>query len=94
MNAIRTPLFYMANLGSEFSRALLEYQIGDFEKMCNSIVRAKGIMRKIEEFPEMKGRTAELKILESIINDLNQKKLEVDKDHLINYFIPFAKRLL
>ena len=94
MNTVRTPLFYMANLGGEFSRALLEYQIKDFEKMRNSIVRAKGIMRKIEEFPEMKGRTAELEILKSIIEDLNQKKLEVNKEHLINYFIPFAARLL
>ena len=94
VNTIRTPLFYMANLGSEVSRALLEYQREDFEKMRNSIVRAKGIMRKIEEFPEMKGRTAELEILRSIIEDLNQKKLEINKEHLINYFTPFAIRLM
>ena len=84
----------MANLGSEISRALLEYQKKDFEKMRNSIIRAKGIMRKIEEFPEMKGRTGELEILRSVIEDLNQKKLEVNKEHLINYFTPFATRLL
>jgi len=94
MNTIRTPLFYMANLGSEISRALLEYQEKDFEKMRSSIVRANNIINKIEEFPEMKGRAAELEILRSIIEDLNQKKLEVNKEHLMNYFIPFATRLM
>jgi len=94
MNAARTPLFYMANLGSEITRALLEYQKEDFEKMRNSIIRARGIMGRIEEFPEMNGRTGELEILKSIVEDLNQKKLEINKDHLLNYFIPFATRLL
>ena len=94
MNTTRTPLFYMANLGSEISRALLEYQGEDFEKMRNSIIRAKNIMVKIEEFPEMKGRTGELEILKSIIEDLNHKKFELNKDQLINYFSPFAIRLM
>lgn len=94
MNTARTPLFYMANLGSEISRALLEYQKNDFEKMRNSIIRAKGIIGKIEEYPEMKGRTGELEILRSIIEDLNQKKFEINKEHLINYFTPFAMRLM
>ena len=94
MNTARTPLFYMANLGSEMSRALSEYQSGDFINMHNSILRAKGIMAKIEEFAEMRGRTGELEILKSIIEDLDQKKLDVNKDHLINYFTPFALRLM
>jgi len=94
MNTARTPLFYMANLGSEITRALLEYQREDFEKMRHSIIRAQGIMGKIEEFPEMKGRTGELKILKSIVEDLDQKKLGVNKEHLMNYFIPFATRFM
>lgn len=94
MNTTRTPLFYMANLGSEIFRALLEYQEKDFEKMRNSIIRAQGIIGKIEESAEMKGRTGELKILRSVIEDLNQNKLEINKDHLADYFVPFATRLL
>ncbi len=94
MNIIRTPLFYMANLGSEMSRALLEYEKKDFEKMKNSILRAKNIIKKIKEFPEMKGRTGEVEILKLIIEDLNQKKFELNKDHLLGYFSPFAIRLL
>jgi len=94
MNTNRTPLFYMANLGSEISRALLEFQKKDFEKMRNSVIRSKNIIEKIEEFPEMKGRTGELKILKSIIEDLSQKKFELDQDQLINYFTPFAMRLM
>ena len=94
MNTTRTPLFYMANLGSEVSHALLEYEKEDFEKMRNSIIRAKNIMVKIEEFPEMKGRTGELEILKSIIEDLNQKKFELNKDQLLGYFSPFAMRLM
>lgn len=94
MNTVRTPLFYMANLGSEVSRILLEYKKKDFGKMRSSILRAKNIIEKIEQFPEMKGRTGELEILKSIIYDLNQKKLEINKKHLINYFTPFAMRLI
>lgn len=94
MKTIRTPLFYMANLGSEVSRALLEYQREDFEKMHNSIIRAKNIINKIEEFPEMKGRTSELEILRLVLEDLNQKKLEINKEHLINYFTPFITRFM
>ena len=93
-NAPRTPLFYMANLGSEITCALLEYQRKDFEKMRDSIIRARGIMAKVEEFPEMKGRTGELEILKSIVEDLNQKKLEINSEHLMNYFIPFAARFM
>lgn len=94
MNTARTPLFYMANLGSEVSRVLSEFQKKDFEKMQNSIARAKDIMAKIEEFPEMKGRTGELEILKSIIEDLNQKKFELNKNQLLDYFSPFAMRLM
>ena len=92
MNTTRTPLFYMANLGSEFSRILSEYQRGDFEKIQDSIIRAENIMGKIEEFPEMKGRTGELEILRSIIKDLSERKLEINKEQLMDYFTPFAIR--
>jgi len=94
MNTVRTSLFYMANLGSEVSRVLLEYHKEDYEKMRNSIICAKNIITKIEEFPEMKGRTGELEILKLIIEDLNQKKFELDKDQFLNYFSPFATRLM
>jgi len=94
MNTARTSLFYMANLGSEVSCALLEYEKEDFERMRNSIIRAKDIIKKIEEFPEMKGRTGELEILKSIIEDLNYKKFELDKNQFLNYFSPFAMRLM
>jgi hypothetical protein len=94
MNTTRTPLFYMANLGSEVSRALLEYQKKDYKKMRNSIIRAKDIIKKIEKFPEMEGRTGELEILKSIIEDLNKKKFELDKDQFLGYFSPFATRLM
>lgn len=94
MNTSRTPLFYMSNLGSEIARALLEYQNEDFDKMKNSIIRAKEIISKVEEFPEMQGRTGEIEILKSIIEDLNHKKFEQNKDQLLNYFSPFATRLM
>ncbi|MFH0755407.1 MAG: hypothetical protein V1910_01945 [bacterium] len=94
MNNDRTSLFYMANLGSEFSRALSDYQKKDFEKMQNSLIRAKNIIMKIENFPEMKGRTGEIEILKSILENLSQKKFELDKNQLIDYFNPFAIRYL
>ncbi len=94
MNTTRTPLFYMANLGSEVSRALLEYQKKEYKEMQSSIAKAKDIIEKIEEFPEMRGRTWELEILKSIIEDLNKKKFELDKNQLLDYFSPFAARLM
>ena len=94
MNTNRTPLFYMANLGSEISHALLEYEKKDFQKMRDSIFRAENIIKKIKEFPEMKGRTGELEILKSIIKKLSQKKFELDKNQLLDYFSPFAIRLM
>lgn len=94
MNTTRTSLFYMANLGSEVAHALLEYEKKDFEQMRNSVIRAKNIIAKIEEFPEMKGRVGEVEILKSIIEDLNKKKFELNKDQLLNYFSPFAIRLM
>ena len=90
----RTPLFYMANLGSEVSRALLGYQKKDFKSMRAATARAKDIITKVEKFSEMKGRTGELEILKSIIDALNAKKLEVDENQLMNYFTPFASRLM
>ena len=56
------------------SRIISEYE-KRFSKMQNSILRAENIIKKIKEFPEMKGRTGELEILKSIIEDLNQKNL-------------------
>jgi flagellin-specific chaperone FliS len=94
MNTKRTPLFYMANLGSEISRAIFEYEKEDFEKMQNSISRAYEIIKKIEEFPEMQGRTGELDILKLILEDLNQKKFKLNKNHLCDYFSPFALKLM
>ena len=94
MNTNRTTLFYMANLGSEISRVLLEYEKQDFEKMHNSIIRSKSIIEKIKEFPEMEGRTGELEILKLIIEDLSNKKFELNKNHLLDYFTPFAMKLM
>lgn len=94
MNTQRTPLFYMANLGSEVSRALLEYEKKDFETMRGSIARAQEMITRIEAFPEMKGRAKELEILRLIIEDLNQKKFELNKNQLLDYFSPFAARLM
>ena len=93
MNTNRTCLFYMANLGSEMSRVLLEYERKDFQRMQDSIIRTENIIQKIKKFPSMKGRTGEIEILESIVDDLSQKKFELNKDQLLDYFSPFAIRL-
>ena len=84
----------MANLGSEISRAISEYENNEFERMRNSISRAEDIIAKIKEFPEMNGRTAELEILESIVRDLNKNKFELEKNQLLDYFTPFVERLM
>lgn len=93
MNTARTPLFYMANLGSEFTRAISAYEKQDSASLNASVKRAEKIIQTIENFPELKGRVGELEILNNILKDLKQEKLELNTDHLKNYFLPFAIRL-
>ena len=84
----------MANLGSEVNRALTEYQHSDFETICGSIVRAQAMISKISEFSDVKGRTGELEILKLIMNGLYKNKFEVGADDFLDYFNPFALRLM
>lgn len=91
MNNTRTSLFYMANLGSEVSRAISAYNKRDDTTLNASISRARSIMQKLEEFPELKGRTREIEILNNI---LEEKAFDENSGNLENYFVPFAMRLM
>lgn len=96
MNNARTPLFLMANLGSEVSRILSCNAKGQQVEAHRSYERARNIMAQIKEFPEMKSRLMEMDILSNVLQELpkGDPSLTIHKQNLRAYFQPFAQRLL
>lgn len=96
MSNERTPLFLMANLGSEMTRLLIACESKDMEKLRGASSRAEKMLSEIEDFDEMQSRKDELEKIRYIIKDCNEKsqKLFIDKKSLESYFVPFALRLV
>ncbi|MDO8518357.1 MAG: hypothetical protein Q7S26_03650 [bacterium] len=96
MNNARTPLFLMANLGSEVSRVLSCRDKGQKVETQQAYERAQRIVAQIKEFPEMKSRLMEIEILSQVLGELQKEHstLAISSQHLREYFQPFAQRLL
>ncbi len=96
MNTTRTPLFLIANLGSEVSRLLDAKKNGDNHAMNSAYDRSKKILDQIMVSPEMKPRLAEMAILEMILKDTTSLKPEynVSPLELESYFLPFAHLMM
>ena len=96
MIVARTPLFLMANLGSEVSRMFSASERGERLMAEKSEERALRILLQIKSFPEMKQRRAELDILESAISDClkEDRDFKIHSADLENYFLPFAMRIM
>ena len=96
MSIARTPLFLMANLGSEVSRMLSALERGDADMARRSKKRADEILASIIEFPEMQPRKRELLLLKNVIEGFFDKNSEfkVRSNSLKEYFIPFALRAM
>lgn len=92
MNVKRDSLFYMANLGSEFSRVLKNHREGNRSGLESAINRARGILEILKTMPDMHSRLGELRILESILERAGAGNLEIPLAHLESYFVPFALR--
>ena len=82
-NTERSPLFLMANLGSEVS------------KIISAKEKAKSIIAKLKILPETKGNT-EINILNDVILDLceNYQKYQISSQNIKSYFNPFIIRLM
>ena len=95
MNTARTPLFLMANLGSEVNKMISAKEKNDPEMLTSAINKARPIFSDLKMIPEMK-KNKEIDILFDVIDDLGQKssKYKISSQHLKSYFYPFATRLL
>ena len=95
MNAARTSLFLMANLGAEASRLIAAKERLDADAAKAALARAESILGEIAHLPDMKPRAEELAALlkasRSIAGDEPRK---ISSLHLKSYFVPFAMRLM
>ena len=92
----RTPAFLMANLGSDVSQLFSHLEKGETLLATSAGRRAHRIIVELLAHQELHGRTGEIEILSDIIDDALSTKqlLDVDKDELESYFLPFSSRIL
>lgn len=92
----RTLRFYMANLGSEISRAFSYKEKGQLDLSSKSFDRATHIINKMIVLPEAEKRQVEIKIISDLVNELKNESKSfyfTKKEDIKNYFIPFAQRI-
>ena len=95
MNTQRTPVFYMANLGAEVSRALVSRERGDIENTKNAINRSLSIIEKVLSFDEMQSRAPEINILKNLLESITNGDFSPrESENLKSYFYPFASRVI
>ncbi len=95
MNTARTSLFFMANLGAEVSRLLSFWEQHEQNAVRESHKRVEGIIMRLKDLPDMKGRKTELEILSHVLADFDKPKrmFSVSPENLRAYFRPFALRI-
>lgn len=96
MNTLRTPQFYMANLGSEVVGMYSALDKGDSDTCRTCYERAKKIIADWRILEVRESARAEMKKLEEVIDDLmsGTPLLKVPKAEIESYFMPFALRLM
>lgn len=96
MNTKRTPLFLMANLGSEVSQVFLYIEKGNTKLAQSALSRAERIIDELLICPELKGRTKEIEIVRDIIESTSSgsQNFQVKRVDIENYFQPFALRFM
>ena len=90
----RTPLFYLANLGSEVNRIFTLKEKGLLKEAERAYARAMDIVEKLLSHPDLEGRTGEIKILKYYL----EQSMIIDharffKKEWVGYFSPYANRL-
>lgn len=96
ISSTRTSLFLMANLGSEMVRLFAAVERHDELRAAQSAARATFIINELESHEELRGRTAEVKVLAAIVEDVRSgaKKLSVSRRQIERYFLPFALKVM
>lgn len=92
----RTTLFLMANLGSEVSQIFSHVDKRKLDLASGPVERARKIIEEIKSREDVKGREAEVRILEEIVDDAldGTSKYAVKQSDVDEYFLPFAMRLM
>ncbi len=92
----RSPLFLMANLGSEVSKIFSAHEKNNMEMLISAHRKAQEIISQIVLFPEMRSRIPEIEILSSVISDISvaNPRFQVSQKNLKSYFYPFALQLM
>jgi hypothetical protein len=90
----RTPLFYLANLGSEVNRIFILKEKGLLKEAEGAYARAMDIVEKLLSHPDLEGRTGEIKILKDYLDQsMKNDRIRFLKKEWQNYFSPYANRL-
>ena len=90
----RTPLFYLANLGSEVHRIFTLKEKGLTKESEAAYARAIGIVDKLLKHPDLEGRTGEVKILKDYLEQsVRSDRVQFFKKEWQIYFSPYANRL-
>ena len=90
----RTPLFYLANLGSEVNRIFTLKEKGLTKEVEGAYNRAMGIVEKLLNHPDLAGRTGEIKMLKDYLEQsMRSKDTQFLKKEWQVYFSPYANRL-
>ena len=94
MNTARTPLFYMANLGSEVARLSSALERGAADAQA-PLARCLHILDEYERIEPSPGGKEEAETLRRVLVDFARQKHEysVSAKQLEEYFMPFALRL-
>ena len=90
----RTPLFYLANLGSEVNRIFILKEKGLLKEAERAYARAMDIVEKLLSHPDLEGRTGEIKILKDYLEQsMISDRARFLKKEWKRYFSPYANRL-
>lgn len=94
MNPARTPLFYMANLGSEVARLNSAQERGGSDVEA-PLARCLHILDEYERVELSLGGRKEAETLRRVLIDFakQEHKYSVSAEQLEDYFMPFALRL-
>lgn len=90
----RTPLFYLANLGSEINRIFTLKERGLSREAEDAHIRARDIIEKLLNHPDIEGGTQEIKILKDYLEQsVRSERVQFFKKEWQGYFSPYATRL-
>jgi|SRR3989344_7395808 len=94
MNTKRTPLFLMANLGSEVKRALQFKEARDTARCHSSVSRAESIIKQLLDMTATRSRKDEFVMLREVIVGIDSEtaRRAVSSGPLMEYFMPFVLR--